>query len=228
MFFKELFSVFKGDRPIDSASKDFARMLALAQEMALEASEVYWGRPYTAAERTALYKKDVEVNKLQRRIRRQLVAHVTNTECRHVPYAMLIMSLIKDVERIGDYSKNMVELTDLEVEDLPDDENVKELAQIREFVDELVRAVADVFLESEEDQATEMTVEGRATCKRCDRLILEVAKANYDGATTVSLALSARFYKRIAGHVLNLFSGVIMPLHKLDFFDDRYLSETER
>ena len=60
MFFKELFSVFKSARPIDSASKDFARMLALAQEMVLEASAVYWGRAYSARERTALYKKDVD------------------------------------------------------------------------------------------------------------------------------------------------------------------------
>ena len=33
---------------------------------------------------------------------------------------------------------------------------------------------------------------------------------------------------RIGGHVLNLLSGVIMPLHKLDYFDDRLISETER
>jgi phosphate uptake regulator len=228
MFFKELFSVFKSDRPIDSASKDFARMLALAQEMVLEASAVYWGRAYSPEERTALYKKDVEVNKLQRRVRKQLVAHVTNTECRHVAYAMLIMSLAKDVERIGDYAKNLVELADMQIDGLPDDENTQELAQIRDATEELVRSAADVFLESEEDAATELTIEGRNTAKRCDKLIGAVAEANYEGSTTVVLALGARFYKRIGGHVLNLLSGVIMPLHKLDYFDDRLISETER
>jgi phosphate transport system protein len=228
MFFKELFSVFKSARPIDSASKDFARMLALAQEMVLEASAVYWGRAYSARERTALYRKDVEVNKLQRRVRKQLVAHVTNTECRHVAYAMLIMSLAKDVERIGDYAKNLVELVDMGSEGLPEDENTRELAQIRDATEELVRSAADVFLESEEDAATELTIEGRNTAKRCDKLISSIAEANYEGATTVVLALGARFYKRIGGHVLNLLSGVIMPLHKLDYFDDRLISETER
>lgn len=228
MFFKELFSVFQDDRPIDSASKDFARMLALAQEMVLEASEVFWGRAYSPEERTALYKKDVEVNKLQRRIRKQLVAHVTNTECRHVPYAMLIMSLAKDVERIGDYAKNLVELADLRSDELPDDENTRELREIRDAVEELVRSAADVFLESEEDRATELTIEGRNTAKRCDKLVSEVATASYDNASTVVLALGARFYKRIGGHVLNLLSGVIMPLHKLDYFDDRIISEMDR
>jgi phosphate transport system protein len=203
-------------------------MLALAQEMVLEASEVYWGREYSPEERTALYRKDVQVNKQQRLIRKQLVAHVTDNQCRYVPYAMLIMSLVKDVERLGDYAKNLVELVELRQGPLPDDEHVRELREIRTATDTLVREVADVFLESEEDRATELTIEGRQTCKRCDKLVQSVANADYDGATAVFLALGARFYKRIGGHCLNLFSGVIMPLHKLDYFDDKLISETER
>lgn len=225
MFFKELFSVFKSDRPIDSASKNFARMLALVQEMVLEASAVYWGQDYSPEERTALFKKDVEVNKLQRIIRKQLVAHITNTECRHVPYAMLIMSLTKDVERLGDYAKNLVELAEMRQDELPADEQVRELRQICESTQELVREAADVFLGSDEERAVELTVEGRNSAKRCDKLIEHVAKGEYRTSTAVVLALGARFYKRINGHVLNLLSGVIMPLHKLDYFDESALHE---
>ncbi|MBW2454452.1 MAG: hypothetical protein JRI68_08070, partial [Deltaproteobacteria bacterium] len=45
--FKELFSIFRSTQPIETASKDFAQMLALAQEMVLEASAAYWGAPQT-------------------------------------------------------------------------------------------------------------------------------------------------------------------------------------
>jgi phosphate uptake regulator len=228
MLFKELFSIFTDDRPIDSASKNFARMLGLAQEMVLEASAVYWGKEHAPEERTSLFKKDIEVNKLQRHIRKQLVAHITNTDCRHVPYALLIMSLVKDVERLGDYAKNLVELADMRQGPLPEDAHARELEQVRESAEELVREVADVFMNSDEDRATELTITGRNTTKRCDKLIEKVASADYDASTAVNMALGARFYKRISGHALNLLSGVIMPLHKLDYFDDKLISETDR
>ena len=37
--------------------------------------------------------------------------------------------------------------------------------------------------------------------------------------------LAARFYKRIAAHVLNVLSSVVMPLHKLDYYDEKRLAE---
>jgi phosphate uptake regulator len=226
--FKELFSIFLSEAPIETASKDFAQMLALAQEMLLEASAVYWGEPQTAKQRTKLFAKDIQVNKLQRKIRKQIVAHLTNSQNRAVPYAVLIMSLVKDVERLGDYARNLVELVDMRPSPLPEDDRVRELTEIRESVETLVREVADVFLNSDEERATELTFEGRATCKRCDELIHEIADADYPGPTAIFLALGARFHKRISGHVLNLLSGVIMPLHKVDYFDERVINDTER
>jgi hypothetical protein len=32
--------------------------------------------------------------------------------------------------------------------------------------------------------------------------------------------LGTRYYKRIGGHVLNILSSVVMPLHKLDYYDE--------
>ena len=41
-----------------------------------------------------------------------------------------------------------------------------------------------------------------------------------DAATTAALILGARYYKRTNGHLLNVYSGVVMPLDKVDYFDD--------
>ncbi|MBW2459902.1 MAG: hypothetical protein JRI68_35760, partial [Deltaproteobacteria bacterium] len=192
------------------------------------ASAVYWGAPQTPKQRTKLFAKDIQVNKLQRKIRKQIVTHLIGSQHRAVAYALLVMSLVKDVERLGDYARNLVELVDMRPDDLPEDEQLRELTEIRESVETLVREVADVFLNSDEDRAAELTFEGRATCKRCDELIWTVGEANYPGATAIFLALGSRFYKRIGGHALNLLSGVIMPLHKIDYFDERVIDETER
>ncbi len=38
------------------------------------------------------------------------------------------------------------------------------------------------------------------------------------------MVLLTRFYKRLGGHTMNIISSVTMPVHKLDFHDEKYLS----
>ena len=35
------------------------------------------------------------------------------------------------------------------------------------------------------------------------------------------MVLLTRFYKRVGGHLLNVVSSVVMPLHKVDFYDEQ-------
>jgi phosphate uptake regulator len=225
---RELLKIFRADEPLPTATHKFSQMLRLTQEMLLEASEIYWTKAWTPKQRTALYKKDVKVNKLERKIRKLIIAHLTMSPApTSVPYALLVMSLVKDVERLGDYAKNIAEVVDLQPAAMPDDERVTELREIREAVEMLIREAPDVFARGDEERATELTVEGRTVAKRCDEVVWDIAAADYDGRTAVALTLGARFYKRIEGHLLNLLSGVIMPLHKLDYFDEKYLKQDD-
>ena len=221
---KQLLAVFTGDFPLQSASKNFTIMLELTQEMVLESSAVYWGKKPTPEERTALYEKDVQVNKLERRIRKAVVAHMTGPVRRDVPYALLLMSLVKDVERLGDYAKNLSEVPGFAPCELPDDALVGELREVARAVVVLVKEAARVYSESDVDRARELTGEGRGVTKRCDQLIRDVAKSDYPAATVVYITIGTRFYKRMESHLLNLLSSVLMPLHKLDYYDEKALS----
>jgi hypothetical protein len=50
-----------------------------------------------------------------------------------------------------------------------------------------------------------------------------IAGSEHLACAAVHLTLGARFYKRINGHLLNFLSSVIMPLHKLDYYDESAL-----
>ncbi len=43
----------------------------------------------------------------------------------------------------------------------------------------------------------------------------------------VTYTLLARFQKRIAAHLGNIASSLVMPIHKLDYFDEEYLPGQE-
>jgi phosphate uptake regulator len=224
---KALLAIFTSDHPLTSATKDFSEMMNLTQEMLEEASDVFWGKAWSPEERTALYEKDVRVNKLERLVRKRIITHLSGPEPASVPYALLVMSLVKDVERLGDYAKNLAEVSDIYRGERPDDDCVGELREISKSVMMLAREAADVFVRGDTERATELTIEGRNVAKRCDMLILAIAGAGYEGRIAVALTLGARFYKRIEAHLLNLLSGVIMPLHKLHYFDEKVISAAE-
>lgn len=223
---KEIFQLLKGQDPDRVLLRDFERMLELAKELILQAGEVFWGRAWSPEERSSLYAKDVEINRLQRDIRRRLVARLVTSTSASNTHALVLMSLVKDVERLGDYAKNLAEVPNLVGAPMPDDELAGELREIHQAVEGCLVEVPGVLEASEVDRAKQLNAQGRNTCKRCDALIQRVARSEHRAPEAVALVLGGRYYKRIQSHLLNLLSSVIMPLHKLDYFDEDALRES--
>ena len=161
------------------------------------------------------------MNKLQRKIRREVVAHLSLDPTRSdVPYCLLVMSLVKDVERLGDYAKNLAGIRSLHPDPLPDDEIVRELEGIREWLAGDYENLWEVFESHDAERAGELIVKGRNITRRLDAMIEETVDAGYSSRTTAVLVLGMRFYKRIVAHVVNVLTGVVQPLHKLDYYDE--------
>ena len=227
--FRELISIFRGDNPLGRMGDNFTKMLGLARDQTVRAGQIFFSKPASPEERTQIYKQDVKVNKLERKIRKQVIAHLSIAgNSADVPYSLLLMSLVKDVERIGDYAKNLAETLDVSGAILPDDDTVAELREIRNGIEGTFEAVAEVFAQSDEEEAVALIRQGRDMSHRCDALIDRIAKGDYDAATTVAVTLGTRFYKRIGAHLLNILSGVVMPLHKLDYYDEKVLEAHTR
>lgn len=218
---RELVSLFRGDKPLANIAERFSRMLSLARENTLLAGEIFFGKTATADERSRIYKTDVEINKLERAIRKRVVARLSFSEnIPDVPYCLIMMSLVKDVERLGDYAKNLAEVVDQHGGRPPEGEVREELIEIRAEVEKAFEAAARIFGSSERELAMELIRAGRDMARRCDLLITKIARSDADAATTTAAVLGTRYYKRIGGHVLNILTSVVMPLHKLDYYDE--------
>jgi phosphate uptake regulator len=218
---RELLSLFKSDEPIALMGQTFSEMLKLATELTRAAGVFYFDSRPSPDDRTAIYKQDIQLNKLQRRVRKQVITHLTlSTGQGHAAYGLLLMSLVKDVERIGDYCKNLVEIYDEGGGPLPGDDNEAELREIRAIVEDSLEAADNVFTRSDTPSALDLMRQGRDVNRRCDTLVGRIARSDYDAATTTTLVLGTRYYKRIQSHLLNVLSGVVMPLHKVDYYDE--------
>jgi phosphate transport system protein len=220
---RALVQLFSNEQPFAEVRRQLEDMLRLTADMTGVASEIYWGRVADPeAGRKGLYRQDIEVNRGERRVRKHLAAHAVAGSTADAMYALQFMSLVKDVERIGDYAKNLAELPSLSTEPLPaGDPAVEGLGKAAREILELSRATVEAIVARDSARAHELTVSGRTTAKECDAIVKACAESNLSAGVAVKLAVGARFYKRIAAHQLNILSSLIMPLHKLDYFDDK-------
>ncbi len=222
---RELLSIFREGNPLSAMAENFAEMLRLTYELTVRAGEIYFGKAFTPEERTQIYKQDVQVNKLQRTIRKQVIAHLSikgNTA--DLPYCLVLMSLVKDVERLGDYAKNLADIVELRPTPPPDNPIIQELRSIRERVEAAFAATAEIFATSDRERAITLIRDGKDLAHRCEALLKTLAESQHDARFTTAAVLGTRYYKRIGGHILNVLSSVVMPLHKLDYYDEKELT----
>ena len=108
--FKQLFSALKSGDVLDQAFSQFDEMLDHAQWMFLRANEVLHRKTTAADVKDSIYARDKSINDLLRSIRRKLVRHLTINPGTDIAASLVLMSVAKDAERIGDYCKNVFEV----------------------------------------------------------------------------------------------------------------------
>ena len=221
----ELLSIFRKGDAMETLAGEFREMLQLLKEMSQIVKGHIFDQDLSLDDRSKVYKLDVRVNKLERSIRKRVVSHVTLSRD-HVPYCLLLMTLVKDAERIGDYWKNISEVSTLGAGKVPEGELKAELREIIDLAMTLMNDLVPILDSSDRERAEELLQIARLTGKRCDQLLVELAKSDFQAAETTAMVLLTRFHKRIIGHSFNILSSVVMPLHKVDFYDEQFLEST--
>lgn len=162
---------------------------------------------------------DRRVNETERTIRRELVVHASVRGTSQVPAILTYMSVVKDVERIGDYAKNIYDIA-AQGADLSHAPDREELAGYRKRISEMITEAARAFADESVEDANRLIREGDELQDRFDAKVAELVRSAEPGHEAVPRALLYRYYKRIVGHLMNLLSAVVMPLDRLDYYDE--------
>jgi phosphate uptake regulator len=160
---------------------------------------------------------DHKVNLLEREIRRDLAVHASVVGGIHTPAVLLYMSIVKDIERVGDYAKNLLDLArdGADFSRIPDVEDWRQLA---DEISQLITEAGVVFKARDEARARRMMTRGGELLDIFDDQVTELVRKDDPGPQAVPRALAYRYLKRVVAHLLNLLSAVVMPLHSIDFF----------
>lgn len=175
-----------------------------------------------------IYKEDGQINKLEQTIRRQIVTSLSagDRASGNITSSLILMSIVKDVERIGDYGKNIFEVFE-KVSQLKPGTYHDRILKIRNEILGSFDVVKKAFRDSDKALAKELLESLNQSKKACDQIVSDLLD-NEQTDHAVAYALLSRFFKRTLGHLSNIVTSVIMPVDKLDYFDKDHMEELER
>ncbi len=159
---------------------------------------------------------DQRVNEGEREVRRDLVVHASVVGAIDTPAILVYMSIVKDIERIGDYAKNLRDLgrDGVDLSDFP------AWHELRSEIDGLITETAETFADRDEARARQLLVRGDELLDEFDKTVSSIVRGDDDRPNGVGRALAARYLKRIVAHLTNVLSAIVMPLERLDYFDE--------
>ena len=226
--FRNLMSFWKGKDFLTQVLEDFKEMLNDCRLMFESVCNSLIGGEKDPNLKDKIYEVDKKVNHLEREIRKRIVEHLSIQPSVDVPVSLVLMSVVKDAERIGDYCKNLFEVTGLLNEPLTKEEFRKLFNGIdKKILQEFVKT-QKAFIESDGKMAKDILYSEKEIVKNCDDIIKELTKSSFPTNEAVCFALLARYFKRIAAHLANIGTSVILPVSDLDFFDERLKREGDQ
>jgi Na+/phosphate symporter len=216
---KEILSVFRSSTLMDRAFQRSYDMLDLTYKMFLSSKEILRETDNAQVE-IDLSDEDLEVNKYQREVRKDVFNHLILTEGEQLSSGLVLVSIVIDIERIGDYTKNIVEIAQNHPEPLHGGIFEDDLMKLEDAVDENFRRTIDVFKHSDEGAAREFIKEFKWISKTSDLHMMALVQAkdsSIASGSAVALALYFRSLKRINGHLRNVITSVINPFHRIGY-----------
>ncbi len=197
----------------------FHRMLLDGRHMFDLAANALVGGTDPEMIRRDLFKTDIKINKCERKLRRKLIVHASVHGAAEFPTCLVLMSIAKDAERIGDYCKNIYDLSHSMA---PGTEIVltKELRKTKDKIGKLLRQTIEAYQKQDQDLAVKRIKTAEELEDRCDEQIRELITKEVQGEGHVVTALAFRYFKRVASHSRNILSSIVMPLDKLDYAPD--------
>ena len=215
--FKEIMNLWRGEPLMKKAVAKFADMLSDDEFIYNQSWGIFTDDKEIDQVRKIIYEKDALVNNNEREIRRLLLEHISLRPGHDISGCMVIMSLVKDAERIGDYAKNILEVGILLGEEAKNLQHLPRLTRTYDKIAKQFPLVKKAFLESDADIASQILKDYAQIKGECNQMLPDLFSEQLSAREAIASALLSRYLKRINSHISNIASGIIYPLDQIDF-----------
>ncbi len=170
--------------------------------------------------RDDLYNTDKAINELHREVRREMIIHsAVNSRNLDIPLLLSYMTMSKDIERIGDYCKNLFEIAETG-NSFAKGDDLDTYMELKNDIGKLIVYLQSCLNLDDESKVQDLITLGSSLNNNLDEkitaLLEDKEKIQYPVATT----LFYRYLKRIVSHIINAATAIIMPTDQIDYLDE--------
>jgi phosphate transport system protein len=214
--FDKLKLLWTGDAPLTEQYQDFAEMLRMNRDIFGQIVKKMRSGGDINELREVVYRGDIEINKLERSIRKQLVTHLALYPEQDVPSCLVLMSIVKDAERMGDLCKNLFEAVLYCGKPVSELEFAAKMMDFTSYVEETFEKTISAFDREDDGAAAEIMQDEVRWNKSFDGFLEDLADSHVSTREAVATTLLVRNLKRMQAHLSNIASSVVLPVHQID------------
>lgn len=219
--FQDIVKLWNSDDLLSRAWDESYKMMVLSNEIFDQAVK-YLREGENEETIRALKKRDIEINLFQKDVRRKVVTHYAiSHDVEDLPSGLVLLNVVVDVERIGDYTKNILDLAllhpnTIKSEDCSDDLYHVELEVVRRF-----QKTLEAIHTQDSDIARNLLTTYKETLTSVSDAVVNGIIAGEislgDESKTAALALYARYLKRIGAHLKNITTVLVNPFDAVGY-----------
>ena len=218
--FKQIFELFKSDSLYEQALKECHDMLDIDKEMFNESIKTL-RQSDTADIPIDIYAMDKKINEFERDVRRKIMTHLAVSGKEDLGSGLILVSVVIDIERIGDYTKNIYDLAVQHPACLKGGAFEQKLNHIEQATMNFLNDAIDAFKNQDIEKARKLMLDYKTDISSVSTEIVDSIISGKSGDFTSmeagSLCLYARYLKRIAAHSRNLVSSIVNPFERIGY-----------
>ena len=219
--FKRIREIFGGKSLIEDALADSWAMLETDKQM-FDASVRSLRQQDSSEVEIDIYEADRKINQIQQEIRRKVLTHLAVSGSMNLSIGLGLVSIVIDIERIGDYTKNIYELAKLHPSRLSGGEWENDVKVTESAVSRHMGSLSEALRGSDVELANQIIKDMSMVKAHCDQSVMRLIKGNtesVDKREAVSLALYMRYLKRVASHLQNMATSIVNPFDKIGYIN---------
>ena len=219
--FKEILAIWKSDNLLSQAWEDSLRMLSLSNDIFVQSIQ-YFNSGENIDAVKALKKEDQSINDYYQLVRRKVITHYSiDKPPIDTSGGLTLINMVVDIERIGDYCKNISDLTLMREGPMNFGELSNEIKSIEEEVESRFTKTIKAIQDQDEALADELLKSyKKMITKVSDDIVKNVASGKIqfkDSSQGASIVLYARYLKRIGAHLKNITSTIVNPYDRIGY-----------
>ena len=217
---KNIIGVFQKDNLYQQAFDEACEMMDTNGKM-YAASVESLRQSDTAEIKIDIYALDKEINKAERDVRKKVMKHLILSGDAQLTSGLALVSVVIDIERIGDYTKNIFDLARRHPKRLDAGSLEPQLKAVEEHTSDVFHNTIEAFKNSDENLARRVMEDYKeeisADCSKMTDDIIGGKVSDLKSPEAAAVVLYSRFLKRIGSHSRNIATSIVNPFHRIGY-----------